>query len=295
MMKKNLVAATGLTGLIGSRLAELMSGEIEWLPLRYEDGFNIASEEKVKKAISEFNGDAVLHLAAFTDLNAANKEQGDKQGMCYKINVLGTRNMAQVCQKNGKYLIHVSTDAVFGGDKKLQYTEEDAPGPIGWYGQTKLWAEEEVWKSRCLAVIVRFAYPFRARFEQKKDFVRKIIGQLKSGKEISMFDDTIFTPTFIDDIAPALRAILMKRPTGIFHVVGSTALSPYESAKETAKVFDLNKSLIETQKFDEYLKSGSQPYPRYAELSNGKLKAKLGVSMRTFSEALAEMKDQLMS
>jgi len=289
-MEKKLVAATGLTGLIGSRLRELMSGGFEWLPLRYEDGFDITSGKKVDRAIGFFRGEAVLHLAAFTDLNAANKEQGDKNGMCWRINVEGTRNMAKACQKNGKYLIHVSTDAVFGGDKNFTYTEEDTPGPIEWYGQTKLWAEEEVLASGCRAAIVRFAYPFRARFEPKKDFVRKIIDQLKNGEEISMFSDTIFTPTFIDDIAEAMKVILAKKPVGIFHVVGSTALSPFAAAKEVAKVFDLDKKLIKPQKLDDYLKSGGRPYPRYAALSNEKLKRELGVSMWSFPDALREMK-----
>ena len=76
------MAATGLTGLIGSRLRELMSGGFEWLPLRYEDGFDITSGKKVDRAIGFFRGEAVLHLAAFTDLNAANKEQGDKNTCC---------------------------------------------------------------------------------------------------------------------------------------------------------------------------------------------------------------------
>jgi len=291
-MKNILVAATGLTGLIGSRLEELLSRDFEWLGLRYEDGFDITSSEKVDKAISSFNGEAVLHLAAFTDLNAAWKQRGDKTGMCYQINVEGTRNIAKACQKNGKYLIHVSTDAVFGGDKQSAYTEEDKPNPIEWYGQTKLWAEEEVAKSGVKAAIVRFAYPFRAGFEPKKDFVRKIIDQLKSGEEISMFGDTVFTPTFIDDIAVAMRAILTKKPAGIFHVVGSTQLPPLAAAEEIAKVFDLNEKLILPQKFDDYLKSGGRPYPKFAGLSNEKLKREPGVTMRKFPEALEEMKKQ---
>ena len=160
-MQNILIAATGLTGLIGSRLEELLSRDFEWRALRYEDGFDITDREKVDRAIGEFNGETVLHLAAFTDLNAAWKENGDKTGLCYRINVLGTRNIAAVCRKNGKYLIHASTDAVFGGDKKSAYTEEDRPSPIEWYGQTKAWAEEEVLKSGVGGTIVRFAYPFR--------------------------------------------------------------------------------------------------------------------------------------
>lgn len=294
-MEKKLVAASGLTGLIGSRIEELLGGNFRWLSLRYEDGFDITSGEKVDRAISSFKGEAVLHLAAFTDLNAANKERGDKTGMCYQINVLGTRNIARACQKNDKYLIHVSTDAVFGGDKKLQYAEEDAPGPIEWYGKTKFWAEEEVKQSGASAAIVRFAYPFRAGFELKKDFVGKIIDQLKNREKISMFGDTMFTPTFIDDIAPALSEILINKPTGIFHVVGSTPLSPLAAAFQVARTFGLDETLIREKRIDDYLASGGRPYPRYAALSNEKLKRELGISMKTFPNALLEMKRQVES
>ncbi len=292
MMKNVSVAATGLTGLIGSRLAELLRGEFEWRGLRYEDGFDITDPEKVDKTIGKFDGKMVLHLAAFTDLNAANKELGDKNGMCWRINVLGTRHIAGACQKYGKYLIHVSTDAVFGGDKQSAYTEEDKPNPIEWYGQTKFWAEEEVEKSGCGAVVIRFAYPFRARFEPKKDFVRKIIDQLKQKETIKMFTDTVFTPTFIDDVAAVMREIILKRPTGIFHVVGSTSLSPFAAANEISETFNLDNSLIQPQTLADYLAGGGRPYPKFAGLSNEKLKKELGVEMLSFPEALSVMKKQ---
>ena len=119
MSDKIKIIATGLTGLIGSRLVELMSDDFDWSPLRRKDGFDITSVEKVDKAISSFNGEAVLHLAAFTDLNAANKERGDKNRACSRINVLGTRNIVEACQKNRKYLIHASTGAVFEERKEI--------------------------------------------------------------------------------------------------------------------------------------------------------------------------------
>lgn len=294
-MKKITVGATGLSGLIGSRVEELTSHQFEWKPFRYEDGFNITKVADVNRWISQLESDVVFHLAGFTDLNAAWQQKENKSGSCYKINVIGTRNIAGASQKYGKYLIHVSTDAVFGGEKKEPYIEQDTPNPIEWYGKTKHLAEQEVQKSGCDHCVVRFAYPFRARFEQKKDFVRKIIDQLKSGTSFSLFTDTIFTPTFIDDIAGAIRTIIEKQPTGIFHVVGSTALSPFDAGQEIARVFGFDASFIRPQTLNDYLSSGGRPYPRFAALSNDKLKTELEVSMKTFPEALLEMKQQLSS
>lgn len=294
-MKKRIIGATGLSGLIGSRVEELTRDQFEWKSFRYEDGFDITKKEDVDRWISRLTDSVVFHLAAFTDLTAGWKEKGDINGSCYKINVLGSRNIAMACQKYGKYLIHVSTDAVFDGEKKEPYTEEDKPNPIEWYGQTKFFAEQEVQKSGCEFCAVRFAYPFRARFEPKKDFVRKIIDQLSRGESFPLFTDTMFTPTFIDDIARAIQVIFEKRPRGIFHVVGSTLLSPFDAGQEIARVFELDASIIQPQKLDEYLRSGGRPYPRFAALSNKKLLRELGVSMKNFPEALQEVKDQLHS
>lgn len=291
----NTVGATGLTGLIGSRLVEFLRDRIIWGQFRYEDGFDITRNQDVDAAIRKFPGDIILHLAAFTNLNAAWKEKGDKNGSCYRINVIGTRNIAEASRKYGKYLIHVSTDAVFGGKKQTLYIEDDVPDPIEWYGETKYLAEQEVQKSGCEFCVVRFAYPFRARFEPKKDFVRKIIDQLSRGESFQLFTDTMFTPTFIDDIAVAVRTIIEKRPRGIFHVVGSTLLSPFDAGQEIARVFGLDALLIQPQKLDDYLSIGGRPYPRFAALSNKKLLRELGVSMKTFPEALQEVKDQLHS
>ena len=103
----------------------------------------------------------MIHLAAFTDTNAAWSQRGDKSGLCYRLNVSGTKNIIRLCQKYGQYLIYVSTDFVFSGQKDGVYTEEDTPDPIEWYGQTKRWAESG-FESILPAAIIRLSYPFRA-------------------------------------------------------------------------------------------------------------------------------------
>jgi dTDP-4-dehydrorhamnose reductase len=129
-MKKITIGATGLSGLIGSRVEALTREQFEWRAFQYEDGLDITKPEDVEQWVSGLDGDVVFHLAAFTDLNAAWQQRGDTNGSCYRINVLGTRNIANACAKFSKYLIHVSTDAVFSGEKKEPYTDQDTPNPI---------------------------------------------------------------------------------------------------------------------------------------------------------------------
>ncbi len=293
MSDKTKVIGTGITGLVGSRVKELTADVFDWIDLSRSNGVDITDAKNLENAIEKNNSGTLVHFAAFTDLDEAEKQKNDKDGLCYQVNVIGTKNIALSCAKANKHLIYISTDAVFDGKENVPYTEIDMPNPINWYGQTKWLGEQAVIDTGCKFTIIRIAYPFRARFDHKKDFVRKVIDQLASGEKLTMFSDTVFTPTFIDDIAEAMKVILAKKPAGIFHVVGSTPLSPYDAAVEVVAVFDLNKKLVLPQKLDDYLKSGGRPYPRYTALSNQKLKKELGISMRTFSEAILEMKRQL--
>ena len=86
---------------------------------------------------------------------------GDKEGPAYKVNVIGTRNIARAAKKTGKYLVHISTAYVFDGKKQGKYVEDDPVNPIEWYGQTKAWAEEEVAKNCERFSILRIDRPYR--------------------------------------------------------------------------------------------------------------------------------------
>src|SRR5205823_835051 len=102
------------------------------------------------------------------------------------------------------------TDFVFDGENTPQggYTEEDAPHPLNWYGETKYRGEEVVRNSGIPYLIVRIGYPFRKEFEQKKDFVRAMLGRLQNNQPIVGVTDHIMTPTYIDDIGFALDTLI---------------------------------------------------------------------------------------
>lgn len=293
MNDKTKVIGTGLTGLVGSRVKELTADVFDWTNLSRSNGVNISDKKSLENAIIKDDSEVVIHFAAFTDLDEAEKQKNDKKALCYQINVEGTRNIASVCAKTGKHLIYVSTDAVFDGKENVLYTETDKPNPINWYGRTKWLGEQAVIDSGCKFTIIRIAYPFRTKFENKKDFVRKLLDKFSKGETLKMFSDTLFTPTYIDDISGALETIIQRKPSGIFHVVGSSTLSPFQAATEIVRVFGFNSKLIIPINLSVYLATSFRPYPRWSGLSNEKLKAGLDVSMRTFSEAILEMKRQL--
>src|SRR3990170_4281352 len=222
MSKRPNLIVTGLSGLVGSRIEELLSDRFSFQNLDLSTGVDLTDKASVKNAMGKANGEVVVHLAAYTNVDEAHHQMGDKNGACYKVNVLGTRHVAQYAAERERYLIHISTDFVFDGKKRDPYTETDRPHPIEWYGQTKYWAEQEVQKAGGSFAILRIAFPFRTDYKLKPDLVRTILEKLKTGTLYPMFADQIITPTFVDDIAKALGTIIQKRPRGIYHVVGSS-------------------------------------------------------------------------
>lgn len=292
------ILGTGLTGLVGSRIVELLGNQYQFENISYETGIDITDKKSVLNEIKKSNASIVLHLAAKTDVDGCELDrerdiktpryQANKQ-TAYAINVLGTRNITEACEKSGKRLIYISTDFVFDGKKGEPYTEEDIPNPLNWYAKTKYEGEKIVQNSAIPWLIVRIAYPYRAFF-QKKDFVRGLIEKFKKGERLLMIEDHVMTPTFIDDIANAIDVLIKNNPRGIFHAVGSTFVTPFEAAKVVAEEFGFDLDLVGKIKREEYFKNRAER-PFDLRLRNDKIQ-KLGIRMRSFEEGIREIKKQ---
>jgi dTDP-4-dehydrorhamnose reductase len=291
------IIGTGLSGLVGTRIVELLKNKFEFVDFSLDSGVNILDQQNLAAAF-ELNKDAiaVLHMAAFTDTNAAWEQRGDKEGICYQLNVDGTQNILNLAQKYNQQLIYISTDFIFDGTKTIPYLETDTPTPIEWYGETKYLGEKLITDSGYTNYnISRITYPYRAKFDIKPDIVRKILAKLQNNEPIKMFSDQICTYTFIDDIAQALGYFLENKINGIYHLVGSSSHSPYEMCLEIAKAFNLNQDLISASSLDEFIKSqpvGSRPWQKTLITSNQKATS-LGLTFKTLKEGLEEIKKQL--
>lgn len=289
------IIGTGLSGLVGSRIVELLP-EFQFIDYSLATGISILDSKQLEEATAKKSDfDCFIHLAAFTDTNQAWIQNGDENGLCYQLNVVGTQNIVDLCKKYNKHLIHISTDFVFDGTKEEKYTEEDTPNPIEWYGKTKYLSEQVVLNSGISASIIRIAYPYRAVFADKKDLVRKVIDALKTNTLNPMFADQITTPTFVDDIALGLKYFFENKPTGIFHLVGSSSQSPYEMCQKIAEILGFDPKLVRQGSLEDYVKTlpaGSRPWQKNLAISNEKIKS-LGISTKTLTEGLTEMKKQM--
>lgn len=282
------IIGTGLSGLVGSRVVELLSSTHAFEDLSLETGVDITDYPAVTKRMEESSATWLFHFAAYTDVQGAQKEKDLRENsVAWKINVGATENIIEVVKKTGKKMVYVDTDYAFDGTKE-SYTEEDEPHPLGWYAKTKYEGAKRVLTLGEKALVIRIANPYRAKPVGKKDFVHKMLERLEQKLPLSGATDQLFVPTYIDDIASALETLMSKNASGLYHVVGSTALSPYEAGKLIAKIWECDEGLVQKTTFAEFFKDRA-PVPQYAALKNDKVQL-LGVHMRTFEEGLREIR-----
>lgn len=286
------ILATGAVGMVGSRFLEMFKDKYSVSNIDIVSGVDITDLSSVESFVSAHPSDVLIHLAAFTDTARADAESGDKDGLCYRVNVQGTANIAKVCAARAIHLIHISTDFVFDGAKSTPYTELDPCSPLGWYAQTKAMAETAVSDSGANATILRISYPYRADFAGRPDLIKKLREGIAKSTLPRQFTDTIITPTFVDDIAVAFDTVITRKPRGIYHITGSSALSPFKLAQLVASTYGLDMASVKEGSLSTYLETHAPTIPRTVAMSNAKATSELGLSFHTIGAGLAAIKNQ---
>ncbi len=275
------IAITGSSGLVGSRIIELLSNDFNFIQLSQQE-MDITNQQQVKEKLNNLDFDLFLHLAAYTNVDKAEEEKE----LCYKINVEGTRNVFEETISRNKKFIYISTDFVFNGEKS-SYNESSQPeAHFGVYGLSKLEGEKIV---RNKGMIVRLSFPYRAVYQQRSDFVRSFKALLEQKKPLKVVSDSLITPTFIDDIASGLKYLFIHFTPEVFHLVGSQSLSPYEACMQIAATFDFDTSLIGKTTFAEF-NHGKAPRPQKSIIVSVKNNF---YPMKNLAQGLAEIKHQL--
>ena len=285
---------TGASGLYGSKLAklavtrnfEVYSGYNQDLPLYGNlEKFDISNKELVNEAFKRIKPDVVVHAATLTDVDKCelNKE------LAWKINVEATKNIAEAAKTTGSFLIYISTDYVFNGEKG-NYTESDIPDPINYYGLTKLKAEELV-KAQGEFCIARPSVIYGATpAAGKVNFALWIIDALSKGQRIKIVTDQWNTPTLNTSLADMTVEVLERRLTGIFHLCGATRISRFEFAQLIAEIFELDKSLIDPVKSAQFKWPAKRPMD--SSLDTSKAQKILHNKPVEISEALKKLKSE---
>jgi len=254
-MKKKMLVIGG-TSLLGYKLLS-NTNNFEIYASYNKNLINLKNVETLKIDITNIKNcekilnlkpDIIINTAAITNVDYCEKFEKN----AFDVNVTGTKNIANIAEKLGSKLIHISTDAVFSGSKKF-YVEEDKPNPISVYGKTKLESEKIVSKvndSVILRPSVLFGWiPFeyvKTINESRKtmNFGLWVIDQLYKNNKMSIVNDQINTPTLADNLAENIIEIIKKDLTGIFHLSGLSCISRLDFSKKIAKTFGYSDNSI---------------------------------------------------
>lgn len=282
----------GGSGLVGSRFLELANDYNTIAPGHEE--LDLLDFANLETYLLRSDADAVINFAAFTNVDEAEKEKDDADGLVYQLNVSVPRILAQNCISSYKYFIHISTDYVFDGSKQTPYLESDIPNPVNWYGKTKFLGEEEVKDISEEFLIVRPEMPFSAHFDRKPDIARVFLKMLQEGKEINGVADQKITPTFVDTLVYGLFRLFEVRASGIYHLTSSDWTTPYDFSLMIAEKFGLSKSYIKSVPFAQYNQTRVAKRPQNSFLDVSKFEAEFGNGiLKTVAESIDEFKSQI--
>ena len=223
------ILVTGVKGQLGFDICRELAerGYTDVLGIDKDD-LDITNEVAVKEFVKNYNPDVIMHNAAWTAVDAAE----DNSEACYKVNVLGTRYLAESAEEVGAKIVYISTDYVFNGEGE-DYFEVDSPKqPLSVYGMTKYQGELEV--KRCSKYfIVRISWVFGIN---GKNFVKTMLTLAETKTELNVVADQIGSPTYTYDLSKLLCDMIETEKYGEYHATNEGICSWCDFAK---KIFEI--------------------------------------------------------
>jgi len=224
---------TGGNGQLAQSLKDVVNHQDE-LDVDFQDlpDLDITNTQQLESYFLKNEFDYCINCAAYTAVDLA-EEQSD---LAYAVNAEGPKYLAEVCQKHQVTLIHISTDFVFDGQKRIPYLETDAPNPLSVYGASKLQGERSIQETTEAYFIVRTSWLYS---EYGKNFIKTMLSLSETLNEISVVSDQIGSPTYAGDLAEVLIQIVLSSSTnyGVYHYSNSGTISWYDFAVEIFKQF----------------------------------------------------------
>lgn len=246
------VLVTGVKGQLGYDVVKRLNLlGIACKGVDIED-FDLTDEAAVLNGICAYGPDAVVHCAAYTAVDKAE----ENRELCYRVNVLGTRNVAMACREIDAKMIYISTDYVFNGQGETPFAPEDTKEPINYYGETKARGEDEVTRLLNKYFIVRISWVFGIN---GANFVKTMLRLGKEKDELTVVGDQIGSPTYTFDLAVLLCDMLQTEKYGVYHATNEGLCSWAEFAQEIMAQAHLNMK-IRPILSSEYPAKAKRPY-----------------------------------
>jgi dTDP-4-dehydrorhamnose reductase len=245
--------------------------DIEEMDIRKED-------ESVMK-IEKLRPEIMIHIAAYTDVDGCELDQE----RAFAVNAEGTKHVALAASKCHAKMVYLSTDYVFGGDKREPYLESDTPRPLNVYGHSKLRGEQYVQELVKDSLIIRTEWlygPFG------KNFVSSILQQAREKRVLFIVNDQVGSPTYTADLANVISELIHLDARGTFHVANSDFCTWYAFGQAILKLSGVNRVKVNAISSKELGRLAARP--SYSVLNCEKLKKETGLTMRPWFEALKD-------
>lgn len=262
------ILVTGSNGLLGQKITALVdatenhslirtarSGESRKDQTGIYRSMDITQEAQVMQVIVETAPDVIIHAAAMTQVDDCETRKDD----CWKNNVTATEYLLKAAEKVGTHFIYVSTDFIFDGSHG-PLDETAVPGPVNFYGESKLAAEKMVEQYVGPWAILRTVLVYGITpGETRNNIVTWVKSNLEAGKKIRVVNDQWRTPTLAEDLAKGCLLAAEHHARGVYNVSGEELLTPYDMALQVADFFGLDTNLIEKTDGSSFRQTAQRP------------------------------------
>jgi dTDP-4-dehydrorhamnose reductase len=179
---------------------------------------DLGDRDSILGAITSTEPDAVIHAGAWTAVDACESDPD----RAFRVNALGTRHVQQGARIVGAHLFYVSTDFVFDGTATEPIDEWSPTNPLSVYGRSKLGGELEVDPGHTII-----------RTRGGTGFVKTMLRLAGERDELNVVADQDGSPTFTEDLAQAIKRLVVGRFPGVFHVTNQGTATWFELAQAT--------------------------------------------------------------
>ena len=275
------ILITGCNGQLGSELRLLQPAYTNHTFFNTDvEELDITNQEAVDAFVAGHHIEGIVNCAAFTAVDLAETEREK----CTTLNTLAPAYLATAIEKQGGWMIQLSTDYVFNGKNHRPYLEDDTPSPDSVYGSTKLASELGVSKFCKRSMIIRTAWLYSSF---GKNFVKTML-RLGSEKEaIGVVFDQVGTPTYARDLAKAIMDIIEKGvQPGVFHYTNEGVASWYDFAKCIHHIAGINTCKVSPLHTEEYPTPAKRP--PYSILDKTKIKQAYDLEIPHWEDSLRE-------
>ena len=293
------ILITGSNGQLGNELQSIIAtgkAEIGCVSERIKnveviavdvDKLDITNLAQVEEVLNEEKPDVVINCAAATNVDGCESNKD----LAFKINALGPRNLAMICEKIGAKIVQISTDYVFKGVGESPLDETELVAPVSAYGKTKLAGENFVREFSSKYYIVRTAWLYGY---VGHNFVYTMMRLGKDKEALSVVNDQLGNPTHANDLAYHILKLIETDEYGVYHCTGKGQCSWYDFASEIMRLSERNCKVNPcTSKEYKDMYPNSADRPAYSSLDNMMLRCTVGDEMRDWKEALKTFIDKV--